>query len=54
MLIAPGMVQFVLEDTHKALCQKLDGPRNFISPKEFREEIESVPHEWASYTSDGS
>ena len=48
------MVQSVFENAPRALCQKFDERRNFISAKEFRGEIESIPHEWASYTSDGS
>ena len=54
MLIAPEMVQLVFENARRALRQKFDGMRNLISAKEFRGEIESIPHEWASYTSDGS
>jgi len=54
MLIAPKMVQFIFGNARRALPQKFEGLRNFISPNEFGEEIESVPHEWASYASDGS
>jgi len=53
MLIAPGMVQSVFENVRRALRQKFHGLRNFISAKEFREQIESIPHEWAGYSSDG-
>ena len=52
MLIAPGMVQCDFENARRALRQKVDGLRKFISAKEFREQIESMPHEWARYSSD--
>jgi len=54
MLIAPEIVQSVFRNARRALRGKADGLRKSISPKEFRGLIKLIPHEWASYSSDGS